>query len=100
MLSVRQEHRLVVQALGPRRGIEHVNRDAARALTHDGDGVRVAAERRDVLLHPLQRRDLVQCAVINQQSAVRASYAIERGPTAMCRTRIVDPAKLPDARSM
>ena len=43
-------------------GHRQQRRDAhgAGRLTHDGDGVRVAAERRDVVAHPLQGRHLVE----------------------------------------
>ena len=41
----------------------------ARALAEDGDVLRVAAEGRDVALHPLQRRDLVHQAVVADRLA-------------------------------
>ena len=42
---------------------------AAGALAEDGDVLRVAAEGRDVPLHPLQRRDLVHQAVVAERLA-------------------------------
>ena len=47
----------------------HAN--AARGLTHDRHVARIAAERSDVLLHPSERFDLIQKAVIAGDSVRR-----------------------------
>src|SRR5947207_14281756 len=41
-----------------------MHRDAARGLAEDGDALRVAAERSDVPLHPLEGGDLVHVGVV------------------------------------
>src|SRR5947209_20042047 len=41
-----------------------MHRDAARGLAEDGDVLRVAAERGDVPLHPLEGGDLVHVGVV------------------------------------
>ena len=41
-----------------------MHRDAARGLAEDGDVVRIASERGDVLLHPLEGGDLVHVGVV------------------------------------
>lgn len=46
---------------------EQVDAGGAGAVADDGDVGRVAAERRDVLLHPVQRRDLVHEPVVGRR---------------------------------
>ena len=41
-----------------------MHRDAARRLAEDGHVVRIASERGDVLLHPLEGGDLVHVGVV------------------------------------
>ena len=56
----------------PARRRRHHQRQHVRAaggLAEDGDVVRIAAERGDVALHPLQRRDLVHQTVVGQRLA-------------------------------
>ena len=52
------------QAPGKRRGAERTDTGRAGRLAGDGHVIRVAAEGRDIRLHPLQRLDLVQKAVV------------------------------------
>ena len=51
-----------------RRIYERVDRHAARRLAEQSHVVSIAAKCGNVLLHPLQRRDLIQVAVVAQQS--------------------------------
>ena len=44
---------------------EEVHAAGAGPVAEHGDGVRVPAELRDVLLHPLERRDLVHQPVVS-----------------------------------
>ena len=52
------------QAARQRRRQQAMHRDAARGESEDRDVVRIAAERGDVPLHPLQGRDLVHVGVV------------------------------------
>ena len=56
--------RAVEETLGLWRSDERADHDGAGRLAGDGDVVRVAAERRDVLLDPLQRGDGVHHPVV------------------------------------
>jgi hypothetical protein len=42
-----------------RRGGEERGRGRARGLAEHGDGGRIATERRDIVLHPAERRQLI-----------------------------------------
>jgi len=52
------------QTLGQRRSGQRVDGAASRRLPEHGDLVRIAAELGDVLLHPLERRKLVQRPIV------------------------------------
>src|SRR6185437_3627194 len=58
------EDGFVEQAVGERRGEEIENAEAAGGFARDRDVIRIAAEGRDVALHPAQGFDLVEEAVI------------------------------------
>ena len=63
--------RLLEQALRQRRCHQRADRERSRRLAEDRDVVGIAAEGRDVLLHPLQRGDLIQQAVVARGVARR-----------------------------
>ena len=77
--AARLHDRLVEQPPGERRDHQGVDRAAARRLAEDRDIARVAPECRDVPLHPAQRRDLVEIAVVAERAA--------RGFLRECRVR-------------
>ena len=52
------------EAASQRRWHQRVHAPRARRFARDGDLRRVAAESGDVALHPIQRRDLIEHAVV------------------------------------
>ena len=52
------------QTLGQRRCAQHADRNAARGFSEDRDPFRIASERANVALNPLQGRDHVEQAVV------------------------------------
>ena len=69
-VASRQDDCLAEQSLRERRSDQHVDRHATRGLSDDGDIPRIAAERRDVSLHPFEGRELIHVAVVAKDSAV------------------------------
>ena len=57
-------HRAAEQSLCKRRRADRADACRARGLARERHVVRIAAERRDVLLHPFERLDLIQKPVI------------------------------------
>ena len=57
-------HGPIEQALGQRAGFQGKDRHRPRRLPDDGNVVRIAAEPGDVVANPLQRRDLVEQAIV------------------------------------
>jgi hypothetical protein len=59
------------QAFGDRRAEQPADHGGAGGLAEDRDVVRIAAERRDVLLHPLQHGDRVTERLVARRVAAR-----------------------------
>ena len=57
-------NRLLEQTLRQRRGHLRAHRKRSGAFAEDGHIARIAAERRNVVMHPVQRRHLIEQAVI------------------------------------
>ena len=57
-------NRSLEQALGQRRCAQLAHGDATGRFAHDGDFAGIAAERRDILLDPLQAGDHVEHAIV------------------------------------
>ncbi len=64
------------QTLRQGRGLKDGDRCRAGRLAEDGDAVRIAAEGRDILLHPLQRRDLVEDALVAVDLALGGQFGM------------------------
>ena len=63
------QDRAAEQALGPRHREQRADAHRTGGLAGDGHRVRVAAERRDVVAHPLERRDLVEQAEVGRRAS-------------------------------
>jgi hypothetical protein len=58
------DHRALEQALGLGRSHQPTDRPCARGLPGDGHAIRIAAEGRDIALHPAQRLEFVEFALL------------------------------------